>query len=161
LLYVLAANALARSRSRRSTNALGQPFRTKSGLRAPCADEFTERFHTKEFAALACKTVCGYIANKFADWSVPVTPREALLDAIRVLGSQTAVAQAAGPDVQTGHVFYWLNRAAEVPAKYCPGIERATRAEGEVVFCEQLCPSADWGAVRSEAGPSIPTTAEA
>lgn len=82
-----------------------------------------------------------------------MTPKDALLAAIRILGSQTALAAAAGDDVQTGHVFYWLNKAAEVPAKYCPGIERATREKGETIFCEQLCPSTDWGAVRAQQGP--------
>jgi DNA-binding transcriptional regulator YdaS (Cro superfamily) len=82
-----------------------------------------------------------------------MTPREALAKAIKVLGSQTAVAAAAGDDVATGHVFYWLNKAPEVPAKYCPGIERATREKGETVFCEQLCPSTDWGMVRVQEGP--------
>lgn len=83
-----------------------------------------------------------------------MTPKEALLEAIRVLGSQAAVAAAAGEDVKTGHIFYWLNKAPEVPARYCPGIERATREKGEPVFCEQLCPSTDWGAVRAAEGPT-------
>lgn len=82
-----------------------------------------------------------------------MTPQEALASAIRVLGSQKAVAAAAGEDVKTGHIFYWLNKAPEVPAQYCPGIERATREKGETVFCEQLCPTTDWGAVRAEHGP--------
>jgi DNA-binding transcriptional regulator YdaS (Cro superfamily) len=94
-----------------------------------------------------------------------MTPREALEKAIAVLGSQKAVAEAAGPDVKTGHVYYWLNTADEVPARYCPGIERATRekvmadpAAGDVVFCEQMCPSTDWASVRSQSGPRAPKT---
>jgi DNA-binding transcriptional regulator YdaS (Cro superfamily) len=83
-----------------------------------------------------------------------MTPREALQKAIAVLGSQTALADAAGTDVETGHVYYWLNKAPEVPARYCPGIERATRLKGDTVFCEQLCPSTDWAAVRAEQGPT-------
>jgi DNA-binding transcriptional regulator YdaS (Cro superfamily) len=82
-----------------------------------------------------------------------VTPKEALLKAIQVLGSQTAVAKAAGENVETGHIYHWLNKADEVPAKYCPGIEAATRERGEPVFCEQLCPGTDWAAVRATAGP--------
>lgn len=82
-----------------------------------------------------------------------MTPREALQAAIRVLGSQSAVAAVAGPDVATGHVYHWINKAPEVPAKYCPSIERATREQGETIFCEQLCPSADWAAIRNERGP--------
>lgn len=83
-----------------------------------------------------------------------MTPSEALSAAIRVLGSQSAVAAAAGDEVKTGHVFYWLNKAPEVPAKYCPGIEQATREKGETVFCEWLCPSTDWRAVRAQKGPT-------
>jgi DNA-binding transcriptional regulator YdaS (Cro superfamily) len=90
-----------------------------------------------------------------------MTPREALLKAIQTLGSQKAVALAAGDECETGHVYYWLNRADEVPARYCPGIERATRervketGEGEVVYCEQLSPSTDWAAVRAQKGPKV------
>jgi DNA-binding transcriptional regulator YdaS (Cro superfamily) len=85
-----------------------------------------------------------------------MTPREALEKAIRVLGSQTAVATAAGEGVETGHVYHWLNKAPEVPAKYCPGIEAATRAKGiaaDIVYCEQLCPGTKWSVVRAEDGP--------
>ena len=84
-----------------------------------------------------------------------MTPKEALLKAIEVLGSQKAVAKAAGDNVETGHVYHWLNKADEVPAKYCPGIEAATREKGEAVFCEQLCPGTDWAAVRSMPGPVV------
>jgi len=87
-----------------------------------------------------------------------MTPREALLKAIQTLGSQTATAAAAGPDVETGHVYYWLNKASEVPAKHCPPIERATRliaAEQNdpslIVTCEELCPSVDWAVLRMQA----------
>jgi DNA-binding transcriptional regulator YdaS (Cro superfamily) len=76
-----------------------------------------------------------------------MSPREALEKAIKVLGSQTALAAAVGPDIKTGHVYHWL-RAPEVPAVYCPAIERETRLKGQPVMCEDLCPSADWGAVR-------------
>jgi DNA-binding transcriptional regulator YdaS (Cro superfamily) len=82
-----------------------------------------------------------------------MSPQDALREAIRILGSQTAVAAAAGPDIATAHVYHWLNKAPEVPAKYCPGIERATREKGEAVHCEHLCPSTDWAAVRAECGP--------
>lgn len=82
-----------------------------------------------------------------------MNPKEALQKAIHVLGSQRAVANAAGEDVETGHVYHWLNKAKEVPAKYCPGIERATREKNDPVFCEELCPGTDWGSVRGAAGP--------
>jgi len=84
-----------------------------------------------------------------------MTPLEALLKAVEVLGSQKAVAAAAGENLATGHVYYWLTKAPEVPAQYCPGIERATRAKGETVFCEQLCPGTDWSAVRTQDGPAL------
>ena len=83
----------------------------------------------------------------------PMTPHDALTKAIDVLGSQAAVATAAGDDVATGHIYYWLNKAPEVPAKYCPGIERATREKGTTVFCEQLCPGTDWAIIRAAKGP--------
>jgi DNA-binding transcriptional regulator YdaS (Cro superfamily) len=89
-----------------------------------------------------------------------MTPREALMAAIDVLGSQKAVAAAAGADVETGHVYYWLNKANEVPARYCPGIERETREKGTPIFCEWLCPSADWKAVRRQSGPPPTASAE-
>jgi DNA-binding transcriptional regulator YdaS (Cro superfamily) len=76
-----------------------------------------------------------------------MTPREALLKAIAVLGSQTAVAAAAGPDIKTGHIYHWLTKGAEVPAKYSPSIERATRERGDAVLCEWLSPSVDWSIV--------------
>jgi DNA-binding transcriptional regulator YdaS (Cro superfamily) len=84
-----------------------------------------------------------------------MSPQDALKKAIHVLGTQTAVAAAAGPDVTTAHVYHWLNKASEVPAKHCPGIERATRAKGEPVFCEQLCPGTDWAAIRANTGPKL------
>ena len=83
-----------------------------------------------------------------------MTPKDALETAIRVLGSQTAVAAAAGEDVRTGHIFYWLTKASEVPPRYCPGIEQATREKGEVVYCEHLCPGTDWSLIRDSAGPT-------
>lgn len=82
-----------------------------------------------------------------------MTPREALKKAIDVLGSQRALALAAGEGVETGHVYYWLNVAEEVPAKYCPGIEAATREKGDAIFCEQLCPGTNWSVVRGQKGP--------
>jgi DNA-binding transcriptional regulator YdaS (Cro superfamily) len=83
-----------------------------------------------------------------------MSPQDALKVAIRVLGSQTAVAAAAGPDIGTAHVYHWLKpTSGGVPARYCPGIERATREKGETVFCEQLCPTTDWAAIRAETGP--------
>lgn len=89
-----------------------------------------------------------------------LTPKEALAKAIAVLKTQTAVAEAAGNEAKTGHVFYWLNKAAEVPAKFCPGIEKATREAGDTVFCEELCPGTDWASVRAGQGPDLTSDAE-
>jgi DNA-binding transcriptional regulator YdaS (Cro superfamily) len=86
-----------------------------------------------------------------------MTPQDALRKAIEVLGTQKAVAAAAGDNVKTGHIFHWLNKGSEVPANYCPGIERATREKGDTVFCEQLCPGTDWASVRAGTGPETQT----
>jgi DNA-binding transcriptional regulator YdaS (Cro superfamily) len=67
--------------------------------------------------------------------------REALTEAIRVLGSQTALAARLG--VKTGHVYYWLN-AGRIPYEFCPAVERATRELGAVVTCERLRDDIDW-----------------
>lgn len=82
-----------------------------------------------------------------------MTPTEALAEAIKVLGTQQAVADVAGHNLKTGHIYHWLNKAEEVPAKYCPGIEAATREKGTPIYCEWLCPSADWTAIRNQPGP--------
>jgi DNA-binding transcriptional regulator YdaS (Cro superfamily) len=84
-----------------------------------------------------------------------MTPQDALREAIDVLGSQQGVAEAAGYNVKPGHIYHWLNGAKEVPAKYCPGIEAATREKGRPVFCEHLCPSAKWPAMRNQPGPVV------
>lgn len=47
-----------------------------------------------------------------------------LMRAIEACGSQTALARACG--VKQGHVWYWLNKAKQVPAEYAGLIEAAT-----------------------------------
>jgi DNA-binding transcriptional regulator YdaS (Cro superfamily) len=61
--------------------------------------------------------------------------RAALTEAIGKAGSQTALAEAIGEDVKTGHIYYWL-KAGVVPERHCPVIEQATG-----VSRKRLCPS--------------------
>lgn len=64
----------------------------------------------------------------------------ALVEAVRILGSQSALARACG--VKQGHVWAWLNREGyAVPLESCPDIERATAG---AVRCEDLRPDVDW-----------------
>lgn len=85
-----------------------------------------------------------------------MTPQDALHRAIRVCGTQTALADGINEvaakrgvqkQIKTGHIHYWLNNG-EVPAEHAPDIEQVTRDKGEPVSCEQLCPSNNWAAVR-------------
>ncbi len=39
----------------------------------------------------------------------------------------------------------------KVPAGHCPAIERATRAVGQPVLCEELRPDVDWVVLRQNA----------
>jgi len=86
-------------------------------------------------------------ASKFAIRTDDMTPKEALEKAIKVMGTQTALAAAIGGSVKTGHVYYWLE-AGRVPAEHCPAIERST---GGAVRCEELCPGVDWAVLRAAA----------
>lgn len=81
---------------------------------------------------------------------------EALQRAIAVCGTQTALADGINEvaarrgvqkQIKTGHIHYWLTTDA-VPAEHAPDIEQLTRERGEVVPCEELCPSNNWAAVR-------------
>ena len=73
----------------------------------------------------------------------------ALVEAVRILGSQSALARACG--VKQGHVWAWLNREGyAVPLESCPDVERATRG---AVRCEALRPDVDW--LRDAAGTVI------
>lgn len=63
---------------------------------------------------------------------------DALLLAIKILGSQSALAKAIGRRQQD--INNWIKRE-RVPADYCPSIERATNGS---VTCETLRPDVDW-----------------
>lgn len=62
--------------------------------------------------------------------------------AVHICGSQGAL--AALINVGQSHVSMWKKRG-NVPAEYCPAIERAT---GGAVRCEELRPDVDWGYLR-------------
>jgi DNA-binding transcriptional regulator YdaS (Cro superfamily) len=74
-----------------------------------------------------------------------MTPREALAQAIAIVGSQSRLAREIGGGVTQAHVHYWLTQAKVVPAEYCPAIERIVKRE---VSCEQLNPHVDWWVLR-------------
>lgn len=80
---------------------------------------------------------------------------EALDRAAQVLGSLAAVARASGASDNAPSM--WKKRG-NVPAEYCPAIERACRAKAAevgdpslIVTCEELQPDVDWAVLR-EAG---------
>lgn len=70
---------------------------------------------------------------------------KALKTAEAVIGSQSALAKAI--DVAPQVVNNW-HRRGNVPADYCPAIERATQGQ---VTCEELRPDVDWGYLRESA----------
>lgn len=72
-------------------------------------------------------------------------PLEALDRAIAAAGTVTALARLIG--VTSNTPTMWRARGA-VPAEHCPAIERETG-----VFCEDLCPSVPWDAVRGRPRP--------
>ncbi len=51
--------------------------------------------------------------------------RRALQRAVQLAGGQAALARALG--VKQAHIWYWLNRAKELPGKHVLAIERATQ----------------------------------
>lgn len=75
-----------------------------------------------------------------------ITPLER---AIAIAGSQSALASAMSTPsrkVSQSHIWNWLNREpCEVPAEYCPSIERVTAGQ---VTCEQLAPKVEWEVLR-------------
>ena len=70
---------------------------------------------------------------------------KALERAVNICGSQGAL--AAKLNVRQSHVAMWKKRG-NVPAEYCPGIERATDG---AVRCEELRPDVAWGVLREQA----------
>ncbi|MGL4648741.1 MAG: transcriptional regulator [Caldilineaceae bacterium] len=75
---------------------------------------------------------------------------EHLERAIRLCGSQDALAGQLG--VRQSVVAMWKHRG-NVPAEYCPLIERATAG---AVRCEELRPDVAWQVLREQALPTLP-----
>lgn len=69
--------------------------------------------------------------------------KAALQRAAAILGGQAALATVLGYDDRR-HVWPWFNTNRQFPAEHCPKVERATRAKGELVKCEDLRPDIDW-----------------
>jgi DNA-binding transcriptional regulator YdaS (Cro superfamily) len=74
-----------------------------------------------------------------------MTPKEAIGEAVRLAGGQSALAAALGK--RQAHVYHWL-QAGRVPAQYCPSIERITSG---AVTCEDLWPDTEWSVLRISA----------
>lgn len=82
---------------------------------------------------------------------------KALERAIAICDGITNFARLLGlKSHMTAHQWRWTRRnpRAQVPAEYCPDIERITRERGSPVLCEHLRPDVDWPVVRSNPAPS-------
>lgn len=78
----------------------------------------------------------------------PLPPeKQALRRAAEILGGQAALATALGYDDRR-HVWPWFNTDRKIPAEHCPKVERATRAKGDPVTCEELRPDVAWEVLR-------------
>lgn len=55
-----------------------------------------------------------------------MTEAEALEEAARLAGGQSALARALGQGVKQGHVWYWLHKQGRAPAERVLEIERLT-----------------------------------
>ncbi|MCK6431877.1 MAG: helix-turn-helix domain-containing protein [Aquabacterium sp.] len=73
------------------------------------------------------------------------TSQQALRRAASLLGGQAALA-AALRFKSRRNVWPWFNTGRQVPAEYCPAIERVTAG---AVRCEDLRPDIEWGVLRS------------
>jgi hypothetical protein len=73
-----------------------------------------------------------------------MTPEEALLKVVNVVGGQTALANAVskktGRIIRQQHVWNWINRDGGIPAAYAPFVESLCREYGEDISCSRLCP---------------------
>ena len=78
---------------------------------------------------------------------------QAQLAAMRAITVLRGPSQAAVTLNVPGHRYQtvqsWLRN--RVPAEYCPLIERATRAAGQVVRCEEMRPDVAWQVLREAA----------
>ena len=64
-------------------------------------------------------------------------------------GLASALARALG--ISPVLISQWASGARQVPAEYCPDIERET---GGAVTCEDLRPDVNWGYLRGDVGPA-------
>lgn len=85
--------------------------------------------------------------------------KAALSRAAKVLGGQAALASALGFSDRR-NVSPYFTTARRLPAEHCPTIERATRAAGEVVSCEELRPDVAWDVLRMQVNPQRRVTDE-
>ncbi len=73
-----------------------------------------------------------------------MTPEEALLKVVNIVGGQTALANAVsqktGRTIRQQHVWNWINRDGGIPAAYAPLVEALCREYGEEISCCRLCP---------------------
>ena len=73
-----------------------------------------------------------------------MTPEDALLKVVKIMGGQTALANAVsqktGRSIRQQHVWNWLNRDGGIPAAYAPLLESLCQEYGEEVPCSLLCP---------------------
>lgn len=69
-----------------------------------------------------------------------MTPHEALVKAVQVLGTQTALAVACGDLVKQQNVWSWLNRSGQLPPQYALKVQKATTEKGDQVKASELCP---------------------
>jgi DNA-binding transcriptional regulator YdaS (Cro superfamily) len=83
--------------------------------------------------------------------------KDALQRVAAILGGQAAVASACG-FTDRRHVWPWFNTPRRVPAEHCPALERATRAKGQPVRCEELREDVAWEVLRDQATPEAATT---
>ena len=70
---------------------------------------------------------------------------KALDEAAVVVGSLSALAVAVGASQSAPSM--WKKRG-NVPAEYCPAIERETAKRGHRVPCESIRPDVDWAVLR-------------
>ena len=73
--------------------------------------------------------------------------------ACEIIGSQRKLADRLG--VSPGFVSQWVTGVRQVPADYCPTIERLTNG---AVKCEQMCPDVDWAYLRATDCPTAACT---
>jgi len=81
----------------------------------------------------------------------PTPAQKAAAKAIAVLGGPVQAARLLNvKDHRYQTVQSWIRN--QVPAEYCPLIEKVTASKGEPIRCEQLRPDVAWGVLREQVG---------